>query len=597
MKKLIFIIFGLLALMTTACSSDDIEPLMPTEEVQSRAGIGTLPPNPMLLKNWEICNTIKILGSQGVEISVATPWNKVNNSYIDGTFATDVKKTDGWVMLFHTFNNLTTDPDLNYMCLYNRFSGMMKFFYYSHTEDEGTLTMWDVRSNTSTPQALFANYGYFSNALNGNTNFSNFSLMLENASIEGSTLRSGWNGFEFKVTEYQRQIATSVIAFAAYNTVFSEYNFDGQTTSTTTGTITTVNGSTNILQDNVVTDAVLASVGDEAEKYAQNIAKKLPKKNFWDLPITKILNSITSGNVAGAIADGFGFLFKSLIKPNTPTVSEVSLQTNGTLKMAGNGLTKKLSCVKPLSIDLNGLITYNSASTSSPNISTLANSSKKNVYLGVWNLKNKPTVNYCRYSKIVNYEQLPDKDTRFFDVNGIVYLPEMSISDVNIEFNPDIQPYIKSYSVKTAMIDVTGGNRTLPSNKNINQFYINRSNFIVNESNVDIYGINENQYQNFKGFVFEIPDGVNINNDTQLYYDWGTNATGNRAVAVIVTWTVEFEGNTQTFTESRVYDVNYKYNYVPLHEAVVNTPPETYLLQTSNFTPYLKLDPIPDEKM
>ena len=593
MKNILRFLFGVLVLVTASCSSEDIEPQVPTPttDVQSRASTAV---NANLLTNWETYTNIQILGPQGVEIGVAAPWASVNNSSIDGNFAKDIKKSDGWIMLFHTFGNTKIDPNLNYMCFYNRFSGMMKFFYYAHKQDDGTLTMWDVRSNTSTPQALFSSYGYFSNALNGNTNFSNYSLMLENASIEGSTLRSGWNGFEFKASEYQQKIATSALTIGAYNTVFTDYNFEGTTNSTTTGTITTINGYTNILEQNKDTQAALSAVGGEAEKLAKDLAKKIPDTNFVGLTLRKALNSVSSGNIAGAIADGLGFIFKSLIKPET-TVSKVSLTTNGTIKMGGQGQTKKVSGVSPLTFDLNSLITYNPSLSLNSNIVSLAYEQRKSINLGVWNLRSKPTIKYCRYSKVVNYEQLTDQDIRFFDVNGIIYLPETYISNVDIEFNPDIKPYITSYSVKTAMIDVVGGNRALSTNKNAN-FEVKTSNLIHKDASESIYGISENQTQNFRGFVFEVPDGINIDQNTELYYDWGNNATGNRAVAVIVTWTVKNGTNTQTFTESRVYDVDYTSTITPLNEGLVNNPPYTYLLQNSNFTPYLRINPIPDEK-
>ena len=593
MKKILFLIFGLLALMTTACTSDDIEPLMPTEEVQSRAGIGTLSPNPMLLKNWEICNTIKILGPQGVEISVATPWSQATNSALDETFAKDIKKADGWIMLFHTFADLTTDPNLNYMCFYNKCSGMLKFFYYSHTQDTGTRTVWDVKSSqTKVSQPLFAHYDYFSSPINGGNQYSTYSVMLENATIGTSYLPNGWNGFEMHVSEYHPQICYNNITIGAYNTVYSDFNFYGNTTSKTTGKITTVNGSSNLLMDSPTTKAILSAVGDQADIFGDSVASKLPKKSFLGFDLANVVKKVVSGNIPAAIADGLGFIFKAFSKP-TMTVSEVSLSTTGTVKIAGNGETHLLSSAKEFTVDLNAILSKNGVSSNK--IASLAKVQGSDIHLGVWNLKKKPIISYCRYSRIDNYEPLPREDSHSFDINGTVHLPEMTESDIQVEFNPDILPYIVSYTVKTAMLDVVGGNRTLSVNK-LNRFNYNSSNFIFSQDGVRSYGISFNPTQPIKGLVYDIPYDVDINENTQLYYDWGTDANGYRAVAVIVTWTTNYGNKQQEFTESRIYDVDYKYSYSPLNESVMNAPPETYLITSSHYNPYLSVKPIPDEK-
>ncbi|MBD5215048.1 MAG: hypothetical protein HDS78_00745 [Bacteroidales bacterium] len=591
-KKLFFFIIGVLVLVTASCSSEDIEPQVPTPktDVQSRASTTA---NPTLLTNWESCSTIQILGKQGMKISVATPWSPVTNSGLEETFAKDIKKADGWIMLFHTFADLTTDPDLNYMCFYNKCTGMMKFFYYSHTEDKGTRTVWNVESTKDKVcQPLFSHYDYFSSPINGSNQYSTHSVMLENATVGASYLPNGWNGFEMHVSEYHPQISSNNITIGAYNTVYSDFNFYGTTSSQITGQITTVNGLSNVLMDNPTTQALLSAAGDEAKNFGNKVASKLPKKSFVGIDLGNIVSKVVSGNIAAAVTDGLGFIFKAFSKPKV-TVSEVSLSSVGSVKIAGNGETHLLSSVKEFTFDLNAILSKNGVSSNK--IASLAKEQGSEIHLGVWNLKKMPTISYCRYSKIENYEPLPNEDPHNFDINGIVHLPEMTESDIQIEFNPDIKPYVVSYSVKTAMLDVVGGNRTLSVNKP-NPFNYNNSNLIYNQDGIRTYGISFNATQPIRGLVYDIPYDVDINENTQFYYDWGTNASGYRAVAVIVTWTMNYGNKQQEFTESRVYNVEYKYNYTPLNESVVNTPPQTYLITSSNYNPYLRVNPIPDEK-
>lgn len=601
MKKLLFFLTGVLTLITFGCTSDDIEPQMPDslDGPKSRAAVTYLSStNKTLLTHWDSCSTVKLLGPQGRAINIPLPWSAVANTSLSQTFTHDILPKDGWIMLFHTFRDLYTDPNLNYMCFYNRFSGMVKIFYYSHQPDEGERTVWNVGSAiANVNQPLFSYYESFANPLSGGTSYNNSSIMLENANTTGSKLETGWNGFEFPLSAYQKKMADNNIQIAAYNTVYTNFSFNGETTSTTTGTITTINGYTNPVVDNPVTEAALTKVGPEAENLLKKLANKIPDKNFLTIKLKEALSKIKSGSIIDGLKKGLGFIFKSFTRPES-TVSQVSLTTQGKITMGGKGETKKVSHVSSITFDLNKLLSATPIVQN--NIASLANEQSRNIELGVWNLKNRPTISYCRYSKVLNQADIPDNNSTFFDVYGYVYLPETSITNVNIEFNPDIKPYVKSYTVETAMLDVEGGNRKVSTSGAYNRFLIDRSNLIYKSDSVmtpiRIYGIAENQRQNFRGLVYDVPYGAEVNNNTELYYDWGTNAFGNRAVAVILTWTIQYEGKTQTFTESRLYDVNYEYNLVPYNENVVNTPPYTFLLKNSNFNSSLALPPVPDEK-
>lgn len=584
MKKLIFLILGVLALVTAACSSDDIEPVAPENYVQSRSSApSTLAVNENLLTNWENTQTVQILGPQGVTIKVVLPWQSGSNSGLKGDFATDIKEKDGWVMLFHTFKELDIDPNLNYMCFYNRFSGTMKIFYYSHYYDSGNQTVWDIRANnTNTPQPLFANYDYVSNSINGNIKYTVYSLILENEAADASTLRTGWNGFQFQVGDYQSKITNNDIMIAACNTLYSDLTLNGKTQSTTTGTITTLNGSTNILDTNEASKVALSAVGNKAENLAKTLATNLPKKNYLGINLVNVLNNVSSGNIVSAITNGLGFIFKSLVKPKT-TVSEVSLTTKGEITMEGKGITHTVSSVSPITFDMNKVLTPSTSSTTESKLATLADATGSSISLGVWNLKKAPTLYYQRYTKVDNIAGIPGQEPTTFDVNGYVEQPECYVGDLEIEFNPKIKPYVTSTNIKTAILDINGGNRTVGTNgKKID---INLNNRIAQQENVTIYGITSGQIQSLAGFI---PDtgGASVNENTELYYDWGTTVTGNRAVSVIVSWTVNYGGKTQTFTESRVYDVIYKPNPSSLSLSIVNNPPSTYLLNESNFIGY-----------
>ncbi|MBD5220187.1 MAG: hypothetical protein HDS72_08165 [Bacteroidales bacterium] len=594
-KKLFFFIIGVLSLVTAACSSEDIGPQVPDNPVLSRA---TTPPtqsntNPQLLTNWESLDAIVMYNPSGVCIKATPPWKSGTSTWLNSDFASDVKKEDGWVMLFHTFVDRYRDPNQTYMCFYNRFSGMIKIFYYVFEEDKGTRTVWDVRSaDGKTAQAMFANYDYFSNPTNGNIKYATYAITLDNETDNETILHKGWNGFQFHLSEYRSQVASGSIKIGAYNTVYSDYKFNGITESTTTGTITTINGSVNTLTSNKDTKAALTGIGEGAEYLAKKIGPTLPKKSFLGINLSEVVSTISSGNVVSAVTKGLGFIFKSFIKPKT-TVSEVSLRTEGTVKMEGEGKTYYVSGVEPITINLNEILTAGSTRSSENNFATLAVERSNNVELGIWNLKYTPTLYYSRYSKVENLAGIPGQAPTTFDVNGFVEQPDCYIGDVEIEFNPDIKPYITSWNIQTAILDVNGGNRSVSSSGK--RFAINTDNKIATQDNVTIYGISSGQIQSLAGFI---PDtgGASVDESTQLYYDWGTNVTGNRAVSVIVTWTVKYGSKTQSFTESRVYDVTYKISPTSPSMWVVNNPPSSYLLDESNFISYSGYKYNADEK-
>lgn len=82
--------------------------------------------NPFLLNDWENVNEI-VLNTSGNH-KVSAPWATGTSSSLDVDFRKDIKKEDGWVMLFHTFKKKGLDEKQNYMCFYNRFTGFLKFF-------------------------------------------------------------------------------------------------------------------------------------------------------------------------------------------------------------------------------------------------------------------------------------------------------------------------------------------------------------------------------------------------------------------------------------------------------------------------------------
>lgn len=259
---------------------------------------------------------------------------------------------------------------------------------------------------------------------------------------------------------------------------------------------------------------------------------------------------------------GLGCIFKGLFKQE-PTVSEVKLQSNGTLTLQGKADVPLTSTAKPLTFDFDSIFSKSSDIKE----------------LGVWNLKKKPTIYYDRYTKFENEHKFTVKEIQLglLDFTGSADYPETRIYIYNphneVVFNPAIKDYVKSYSVNVALIDVEGGNRVL---NNIGKHIIgfNRDNEFKTDSirNIRVYGVDSFK-TGISGSIYDYPDGL-FNEDTEFYVDWGENVGGNRAAVVTLTMNVDYNGKQMSFTESRVYDVIYE-PYSP-----------DWMVQTADNPPY-----------
>ena len=83
--------------------------------------------NSVLLNDWENVQMISLNTSGNHNVTV--PWANGTASSLSESFRKDIKKGDGWVMLFHTFKQKGLDEKQNYMCFYNQFTGYLKVFY------------------------------------------------------------------------------------------------------------------------------------------------------------------------------------------------------------------------------------------------------------------------------------------------------------------------------------------------------------------------------------------------------------------------------------------------------------------------------------
>lgn len=82
--------------------------------------------DPDFLVNWENHKTVNIYGLSAPQ---NTPWNKDCVSTLPQNVRYDVRKADGWEMAFCSLND-PSKQDANYFGLYNKYTGILRVFYY-----------------------------------------------------------------------------------------------------------------------------------------------------------------------------------------------------------------------------------------------------------------------------------------------------------------------------------------------------------------------------------------------------------------------------------------------------------------------------------
>ena len=86
------------------------------------------------LTDWETMEFLYINDSGTLNKKIEAPWNKeAASTLMPESIRMDVKKEDGWEVAFNLMNK-DGHPDMNYFGLYNKYTGVLRFFYYFNKE-------------------------------------------------------------------------------------------------------------------------------------------------------------------------------------------------------------------------------------------------------------------------------------------------------------------------------------------------------------------------------------------------------------------------------------------------------------------------------
>ena len=128
-----FVVLSLLTIGLVACQDESLDVGIPQEMKSSE---GVVYPMQSMSRNvssldtdWENMTNIQLSANENIYF----PWaNNGSDSNMPYSFVMDIKKEDGWKMLFHSFTP-EAESNIRYMALYNQRTGFLKVFHYLPT--------------------------------------------------------------------------------------------------------------------------------------------------------------------------------------------------------------------------------------------------------------------------------------------------------------------------------------------------------------------------------------------------------------------------------------------------------------------------------
>lgn len=528
-----------------ACAADDelsdiVTDSMQTRTIVSENGVSTS--NPDLISNWEnlseiVLNTEKITSGT----SVTTPWADGSSSPLSESFRKDIKKADGWKMLFHTFKRTGLDPRQNYMCFYNQYTGFIKIFYYYEGEQKFQGVQWYIKTNTGAYTKILNAPAYLSRPMTDPPT-GNMLLFSNMSSVPTTGIQHGWNGFEFQVPSYCTDLTDMDFTIGTYERQITDYNLLGKETLTTVGTIMTTTQSSS-----GISKALANIAGPEAKKFIDKLGNNLLGETVvLNQNLAKLVTSISGSSYISVFKKGLDMIFG---KSTTTSTSDVKLTTTGTVELGGTSITETTTGIPPLNFNLYKILNSTTAQAN-PNLVT-ASSSGGTHYLGVWALKRKPTAYYDRVTMLTARRINTSSDGKKMSIKCSTRLPAIQHYDLEAVINPDLEQYItkKSFSVKYVVCNRMQGENYKQLVHDINDVVPN--NILYSDSETVLRALPNEQY------IFEtLVDNIPNRDYFTFFYDWGQIINGRLLAIVSLDMTCVCEGKETEIYQTQVYEIN-----------------------------------------
>ncbi len=385
MKNIVFTLM-LATVLWSSCQDEVMTDIMQEHEVEA--------PITRAITPWNQCQ--KAILKSGKEVYL--PWASTVTSNIPDDVRKDIKEENGWKVLFSTMefvgyniNVTSVDEGVNYLLLYNIYTGVLKgFVYLDNYNGESNTAFWrlDVQ-----PGSTLLNFTpEFAEAIDSQN--SPESVVLSTITKNGVTkgFEVGWNCFmqELAYDPGSKDETISVSAFELNETTFA---FSGAYKSTSEGTI---------ISSNQTSSNVLNGIADVSGKHAKQwIADNTGEKNS-DKPIkfgADVLQTVVDEGVTGLVKTGLYKVFGKLLGVSQTNYS-MQVTTNGTVEITGTSSQPSSGMVPPLAgIPLSGL----------------------GHDLGLWNLSTKPIYYTRTFSEYKDFTSSGDGLRAYFGYEVFTY--------------------------------------------------------------------------------------------------------------------------------------------------------------------------------
>ena len=419
-----------------ACSKEELimEEEIFGEELRTRS----ITPMTSPLFDWWDTTSISL---QGIASPVTLPWYNGASTHIPAYILDDYKPEDGWEMVYnYCIDTPPGEIGKNYLIFYNKFTGILRIFYYNNNDVlPTTQTLWklEVTANTS----LFNGLGNI--ALPMSERINNPSVYVTNlTSLPSKSIGRGWNCFDVELAYDDQLEKNSNICFniASYNLTSGVIELKGDIQLESDGTMVTLVSS----QYPNWVNKVAKTTGDEAKKV---IEKKLEKT------VAKGVADAFTGGLASLVSTGAKWLFGSLTgKKDNTYRSDIQLSTAGEVNIRGEFSTTSIPNILPLA---NNVMPGTIKKTSDSFLPSYDEP------LGVWNVEKLPTLYKSAYAELgfseweYYYTNYTDFKVRHSDDLFPVHAEELYYyypDSLKIKINPAVLKDIDRYEVEIRCI-------------------------------------------------------------------------------------------------------------------------------------------------
>lgn len=368
--------------------------------------------------SWDQCE--RCISSTGDSISL--PWSSTAICSIPTEIREDVKIENGWRLLYSSVSIIgcTHQVDYqygaNYIILYNKYTGMLKGFYYASSIEANNSAFW-LLTIPQTNTKLFNFTNKIATPYNESaTNQIVLSNISESGLVNGFSL--GWNCFMVELA-YDENSLNEELNISAFALNQSTYTFNGEYQSTSTGHIVSQSSGFSTIFSGLVSGLNSTGVSWLNSKISTLSNDGKPIK--IGATAINLLQNLTSSTFPSLINVGINKVFGSLLGQATSTSYSLQFTTEGKITLTGTQVTPCVGYIYPISgIPFNGI----------------------GERLGVWNLAERPKFQVKKDPQLISAEDIPN-------VGRILrYRVTETPQRGNVVINPDINAQVSTtYSI------------------------------------------------------------------------------------------------------------------------------------------------------